>query len=196
MSNLKSITNNSIQYFNKVKKEGRKEMEIQRTKSRVAASLSKVILILIMTFSILAGCSDSNLTGVHQNNSNNTSAGQKPAYKKFDTTIIQLDMNLRFKSEVLTESKMLESNNNNHFNNIVPISLTLKPNEVLDLQELQPNGIFGLYLSSTGTFVLSNYDGMSLNSKTILLEKCAFIDLKLRNIEAKEISIQGFVAGE
>jgi len=53
-----------------------------------------------------------------------------------------------------------------------------------------------LYISSEGSFTLSNSDGMSFSTKTVLMEKCSFIDLKARNNEQSPIKVSGFVAGE
>ena len=105
-------------------------------------------------------------------------------------------MNLSYKKNTISVSRLLESNIGYRFPKIVSIDRKLKPGEEIDLQELQPNGIFSLYLSGTGSFSLSNSDGMNLGTKTILLEKCSFIDLKLVNTEQTEIQVSGFVAGE
>ncbi len=90
----------------------------------------------------------------------------------------------------------MESNIGNTFNHIVSISQDLKPGDELDLEQLQPTGIFGLYLSASETFLIWNSDGMSFNSKTLLMEKCSFKDLKLRNESSAVMHLKGFAAGE
>ncbi|MDQ3020964.1 MAG: hypothetical protein M3R36_10390 [Bacteroidota bacterium] len=157
----------------------------------------KVAALLIILFTIsFNGCGDSNISGLNENESKLTAAGENSERNIYDSTVIRLDLSLKFKSASIAESKALESNIGNRFNSIIPISKDLKPNEELDLQVLQPYGIFGLYLSSTGRFSLTNSDGMSFTSKTVLMEKCSFIDLKLRNQEQTPIHVSGFVAGE
>ncbi|MEO8211377.1 MAG: hypothetical protein ABI840_12530 [bacterium] len=155
-----------------------------------------VTLLLILISFPFNGCGDSNVAGVNENESKITAAGENTKANIYDSTLIRMDLSLKFKSAIISESKPLESNIGNRFNNIIPVSKDLKPNQELDLQELQPYGIFGLYLSGTGSFSLTNSDGMSFTAKTVLIEKCSFIDLKLKNQEQTPIHVNGFVAGE
>lgn len=185
-------TNNPIISKFNFKSERRKKMN-----NNIVKNTSKAAVMLAILFSFaLTGCGDSNVAGVHDNESKITASGEKLNSAKPDSTSIRLDLSLKFKSGSITDSKNLESNIGNRFNHIASIDIEIKPNEELDLQEIQPRGIFGLYLSGTGSFTLTNSDGMSFTSKTILMEKCAFIDLKLRNQEQTSIHISGFVAGE
>jgi hypothetical protein len=164
-------------------------------------AISVLSLIVMLSFSLLsAGCGDSNITDFNNSGSANTSAGKNTGVNTKDwyndSTRIQLDMSIKFKAESIVDSKFLESNLGNNFNHIVSFSIDLKPGAELDLQELQEAGIFGLYLSSNGLFTLSNSDGMAFSSKTVLMEKCSFIDLKVTNQELKTIKVTGLVAGE
>ncbi|MEO8446044.1 MAG: hypothetical protein ABI528_01040 [bacterium] len=170
---------------------------MKKTNFKNTSKIAMMILTVIaLAFNFtLTGCNDSNVAGLIQSSSTNSAGGESTKPVR-DTTSIYLDMSIQFKSENITESKMLESNTGNQFNHIVRVDRELKPNEILNLEELQPTGIFGLYLSATGTFTLTNSNGLSLNSKSILLEKCQFIDMLLKNQEAKSIHVTGFVAGE
>ena len=162
-------------------------------KIAITVFVLSIIVLMNVTFS---GCGDSNITGNERTASGNPEAGKNIKQPVKDSTFIKLDMNILFKSECISESKLLESNNGNKFNNIVSFSKELNPGGELDLQELQQSGIFGLYISSEGSFTLSNSDGLSFSSKTVLMEKCSFIDLKVRNNEQSPIKVSGFVAGE
>ncbi|HMS64686.1 MAG TPA: hypothetical protein PKD83_05465 [Ignavibacteria bacterium] len=174
-------------------------MKIQaNSKNLNQFTVKKILLMIIMTTQFwLNGCGDSNLTGISNTDYNsNTSSGVSSSNIQPDSTSIVLSMSLRFKNLAIKESKLMESNNGNRFNRITSIEQDVKPGEELDLQEIQPYGIFSLYLSGTGTFALTNSDGMNFTSKTILLEKCSFIDLKLINTEQKSIHVSGYLAGE
>jgi len=151
---------------------------------------------LIASAYTLSGCGDTNVTGTQESKTPVTASGEKSVSHKENTSNIFMNISLKFKSETLEDSKFLESNNGTSFNNIVSIKKEVKPGEEIDLQELQPNGIFGIYLQSNGTFSISNSDGMNFSSKTILIEKCSFIDLKLRNTNSKSIFVSGLLAGE
>lgn len=178
------------------KKERRTEMKQlkQRVKNRRIAAV--IMSAVIFSSTVFSGCGDSNLTGVQSAGKTNTVSESKPLEKNFDTTSITMNLVLRYKTISLQDSKYLESNNGNQFNSIVSVDIELKPGEEINLDELQPNGIFSLYLSGSGSFTLSNSDGMSFSSKSVFMEKCSFIDLKLKNIELKAIKVSGFVAGE
>lgn len=179
----------SIKYF---KNERRIKMN-----NKIIKSAPKVLVMLTILFSfLLNGCGDSNISGINSNESRLTASGEKSELLKSDSTSIRLDLSLKFKSVSITDSKNLESNTGNRFYHIASVNVDLKPNEELDLHELQESGIFGLYLSATGSFTLSNSDGLTFTSKTVLMEKCEFIDLKLKNQEHSIIHVSGFVAGE
>lgn len=166
-----------------------------RTNPKQAASI--IALLILLSFPvIISGCGDSNVTGFQNSGSGISAAGENKPVKDYDSTNIQLDLNLRFKSEKISDSRLLESNTGNNFNQIVSFSRDLNPGEILDLQDLGTYGIFGLYVKSTGIFTLYNSDGMAFRSKTVLMEKCSFIDLKLKNEEQKIIKVTGLVAGE
>lgn len=151
-----------------------------------------VVLMLLISFT---GCGDSNVAGIHDSQSTLSASGDRLGGKA-DSTSITLDLNLRFKSGSISDSKVLESNLGYKFYSIATLDRDLKPHEQLDLQQIQPKGIFALYLSATGTFDLSNSDGMKFSSKSLLMEKCAFIDLKLKNNESVSIHVKGILAGE
>ncbi|MEO8664760.1 MAG: hypothetical protein ABI462_04620 [Ignavibacteria bacterium] len=155
-----------------------------------------ILLLLLTAATFLNGCSDQSPVTALNNESNISGAGGINNVKAIDSTQISLNMSLSFKSQNITDSKILESNTGYSFNHIVSVNHDVKPGEILDLQEIQPSGIFSLYLTANSTFTLTNSDGMSFCSKTILLEKCSFIDLKLRNDGARVIHVQGYVAGE
>lgn len=166
-------------------------------KTNPKQSIASLVLLALLSFPVFtAGCGDSILTGYQNSRSGITAAGENKPLKDYDSTSIQLDLDIRFKSEKISDSRLLESNTGNNFNQIVSFSRDLKPGEVFDLQDLETYGIFGLYINSTGIFTLFNSDGMAFRSKTVLMEKCSFIDLKLKNEEQKIIKVTGLVAGE
>jgi len=179
------------------KNERRDKMK-KLNKTGIPKKAISIFVLFVMALLNVAyiGCGDSNITGYQQTESGNTAAGNNTRPTLKDSTIIKLDLNITFKSERINELKLLESNNGNKFNNIVSFSKDLNPGGELDLQELQQSGIFGLYISSEGSFTLSNSDGLSFSTKTVLMEKCSFIDLKVRNNEQGPIKVSGFVAGE
>lgn len=171
-------------------------VKFTKAKNKVT-QLLLVIITLVISQIFISGCGDSDITGVGSGNSNTLSgAGQNPSEIQPGEYNILLSMNLIYKKNSISVSRLLESNIGYRFPNIVTIDMKLKPGEEIDLQQLQPYGIFSLYLSGTGSFSLTNSDGMNLGTKTILLEKCSFIDLKLVNTEQREIQVSGFVAGE
>lgn len=190
----KTSNSNSVIFYKNERRDKMKKLnKIEILKKEISILILFIVAALNVAFT---GCGDSNISGSQQTESGNTAAGNntKPPLK--DSTIIKLDLNISFKSEFISESKLLESNNGNKFNNIVSFSKVLNPRGELDLQELQQSGIFGLYISSEGSFTLSNSDGLSFSTKTVLMEKCSFIDLKIRNNEQSPIKVIGFVAGE
>jgi|GEM_PF-1994124 len=190
-------TQNLQNKINNLKSKNERRNGLKKSNFKNISKIAMMILIVTaFAFNFtLTGCNDSNVAGLNQNSSTNSAGGESTKPVR-DTTSIYLDMSIQFKSENISESKMLESNIGNQFNHIVRVDRELKPNEVLNLEELQPSGIFGLYLSATGTFTLTNSSGLSINSKTIFLEKCQFIDMLLKNQEAKSIHVTGFIAGE
>lgn len=171
-------------------------MKNRKIKSALSSTMPVRIILILISIAMTAGCSDSNLTGIQSAGNNNTSSNEILPDKKTDSTTIRLNLNLKFKSSEIIINKLLESNIGTQFPHIAGINTKLAPGEELNLQELQPYGIFGVFINATGLFTISNTDGMSLTTKTLLLEKCAFIDLKLRNTEPKPIIVKGFVAGE
>ena len=189
-TNLNPKLNNKYERRNKMN-----NLNLKKQLRQSAAALSFLLILFINA--AFTGCGDSNVTDIQQNKESDiTAAGNKTKSVYYDSTSIKFDLNLRFKSQIIQDSKVLESNTGNNFNHIASISQELKPGEILDLQEIQNSGIFALYLSSDGLFTLYNLDGMSFTSKTIFLERCSFIDLKLRNEEQKPIKVTGLVAGE
>lgn len=205
LRNTKGFTaKNSVQYKtgksqttilnNKNERRNKMKHYLLRSKSKIASA----VIGFSILFSSLAinGCGDSNVSGVQDKEATIKSAGENKSLDKLTISGIKLDMNLKFGRKNIVESRMLQSNNGEQFNHIISIDAEIKPNEEIDLQELQPYGIFGLYICATDEFTLSNSDGMSFTSKTLLMEKCSFIDLKLKNVSQKSIQVKGFVAGE
>lgn len=178
------------------KNERRNKMKHYLLRSRAKIATAIIGFSMLISSFAVTGCGDSNVTGVRNQESVNTSAGENKSSDKMTISGIRLDMNLKFGSKTITESRLLQSNMGEQFNHIVSIDTDVKPNEEIDLQELQPYGIFSLYFCATDEFTLSNSDGMSFTSKTLLMEKCSFIDLKLKNVSQKTIQVKGFVAGE
>ncbi len=152
----------------------------------------KLALMTVIMLTLVSGC-DNSVT--YETESKIESAGQKESVMNRTGTIM-LEMNLHFGKVTLSNKCTLESNNGNNFNNIVKFDTLIKPNEIIDLQEMQPYGIFALYINSEKDVEISNSDGMNIRCKTILLEKCSFIDLKLKNVSGKIIKVSGIVAGE
>lgn len=179
---------------NNFKNERRKTLNNLNFRKITARSTAAafVVAAIFTVIPIMAGCSDNVISG---SGNHSTDADHQITSRK-DSTRIQLDLNLNFKSGSISTSKFLESNQGNRFNNIIKIDRDIKPGETLDLENLQPTGIFGLYLSSDGTFSMENSSGLSFRSKTVLMEKCEFIDLKIINNEQYIIKVTGFVAGE
>ncbi|MBK8981730.1 MAG: hypothetical protein IPM38_05255 [Ignavibacteria bacterium] len=152
----------------------------------------KLTLMTVILLTMVSGC-DNSVT--NETESKIVSAGQKESVTNRASTIM-LEMSLHFGKVTMSNNRTLESNNGNNFNNIVKFDTLLKPNQILDLQEMQPYGIFALYLNSEKDIEISNSDGMNIRCKTILLEKCSFIDLKLKNVTGSKIKVSGIVAGE
>ncbi|MBK9331528.1 MAG: hypothetical protein IPM96_03745 [Ignavibacteria bacterium] len=152
----------------------------------------KLTLMTVILLTLVSGC-DNSVT--NETERKIVSAGQKESVTKRASTIM-LEMNLHFGKVTMSNNRTLESNNGNNFNNIVKFDTLLNSNEILDLQEMQPYGIFALYLNSENDIEISNSDGMNIRCKTILLEKCSFIDLKLKNVSGIKIKVSGIVAGE
>ncbi len=166
-------------------------------KSRPQKAISVIVLCLMLSASaFLTGCGDSQIADTPVSPVNSGISAGNIDVKDYDSTTIHLDISIKFKSESISDSRILESNIGNVFNQITSFSKELKPGEVFDLEDLPTYGIFGLYISSTGIFTLYNSDGMSFSSKSVLMEKCSFIDLKLRNDDQKVIKVTGLVAGE
>ena len=153
----------------------------------------KILLMIFLTAIIIQGCENS---VSEKSESLNRSAGRNESESGSDINSVKISLDLSFGKHSMGMNKMLESNLGTHFNNITKVDAKLASGEELDLQEIQPFGIFGLYLSSDDMFELTNSDGLILSSKSLLLEKCSFIDLKVKNPTASEIHLTGFVAGE
>lgn len=154
-------------------------------------------LIIVTLLISLQSCGNNSVTD--NNESILSSAGTKASKDNVDNQnshSIKLSLNLSFMKQSFDQNKMLESNVGNYFGNVTKIDEKIEPNQELDLQQIQPTGIFGLYISSDDVFELKNSDGMSLSSKTVLLEKCSFIDLKIKNPTSGTIHITGMIAGE
>jgi hypothetical protein len=111
-------------------------------------------------------------------------------------SILKLDLGLTSKAVNVNESRLMESNIGHNFNSIVPVKFDIGPGQALDLNEFQQNGIFALYLAGNGDFTLSNTDGMNLMVKSVMMERCSFIDLKIINNNSSKITVSGFLAGE
>lgn len=153
----------------------------------------KILIMMVLTVFTFQGCDNS---VSEKSESVNTSAGLRNSESGSDLNSIKISLNLSFGKHSLGMDKMLESNMGTHFNNIRRIDEKIAPGEEFDLQAIQPFGIFGLYLSADDIFELSNSDGLILSSKSVLFEKCSFIDLKVKNPTSSEISLSGFAAGE
>lgn len=195
----KTKTKNPINNRNNFKAERRYKLNQIKFTKKTGKVTSLLLLIFTLTITqFISGCGDSDIAGINSSSTNTISgAGQQsPSEIQPEANNILLSMTLSFRKNIISSSKLLESNSGYRFQNIVSVERNLKPGEEIDLQELQPYGIFSLYLSGTGSFALTNSDGMNLGTKTILLEKCSFIDLKLVNTEQKEIQVSGYVAGE
>jgi len=153
----------------------------------------KVIVISILIIFIAAGCENS-VIDTHEEKI--STAGMKSNDDSYSANSVKINLNLTFGKQSLDMNKSLESNIGTHFNNIAKIDAVIEPGEELLLHEIQPYGIFVLYLTSDNVFELSNSDGMSFSSKSVLMEKCSFIDLKVKNPTQKDIHITGMLAGE
>lgn len=153
----------------------------------------KILIMMTLTVLLIQGCENS---VSEKSESINSSAGKIESESGSDINSIKINLDLSFGKHSIGMNKMLESNMGTHFNNITKIDTRIAAGDELDLQEIQPYGIFGLYISSDNMFELTNSDGLILSSKSLLLEKCSFIDLKVRNPTASEIHLTGFVAGE
>jgi hypothetical protein len=176
----------------KFKNERRNKMKRSIFKNMKANTLLAVLL-----FFLINGCGDSNVAGIHENEPKISGAGENFRRNISDTTSIRLDMSLKFKSESISDSKLLESNTGNQFNNILSIERDIKPGEEINFYESQPPyGIHALFFKSDGSFTLTNSSGLSITAKSLLMEKCEFIDLILKNEESKAIHVVGFIAGE
>lgn len=161
---------------------------------KVIIKINFLIAVFIFLSSI-QGC-DNSVSQKTESESLGSSAGLNHKENGSDINSIKIGMEISFGKNSLSMNKLLESNIGTHFNKVTKIDAKIAPGKELDLQEIQPNGIFGLFLNSSDIFILKNLDGMMFNSKSLLLEKCSFIDLIVINPTAAEISITGFVAGE
>jgi hypothetical protein len=156
-------------------------------------------LAMLAALSVLAavGCGNYNPAG-----SGNSAAGESERIEnsgdgnQISQSVLKLDLGISSKAVSVSESRLIESNTGNNFNNIVPVSLSLEPGETADLQERQPYGIFAVYLQADADFTLKTIDGLDLTVKSIMLERCSFIDLKIINSSQQSIKVSGIVAGE
>jgi hypothetical protein len=164
-----------------------------KLKSLTNGFTTAVLIILMFVFT---SCGNQNLTGAGSSVREPEISVTEDAGKDFGSSTMKLELGISSKRVNLSESRLLESNLGYQFNSIVPVKLDLSPGAALQLEELQPNGIFALYLASDGDFTLSNSDGMNLTLKSVLMEKCSFIDLKVVNNTSDELTVTGFLAGE
>lgn len=170
-------------------------MKRYNSKRPAAISFAALIYGAVMMGIISFGCGDSAVNDSTQNPVL-SSSGKAVSESYKDSTLIKLDLAIRFKSTNISSSCFMEGSNGNSFRHIVQFEKDLKPGDELDLHELQQSGIFALYVNSNGRFTISNPDGMSVSTKSLLFEKCEFIDLKIKNTESNSIHVAGFVAGE
>lgn len=179
------------------KYERRNKMKfIHQTTLRKLAFRALLIAVLQAAAFFATGCSDKSNPAGTGSGVNESVYGKGDAGSVNDSTKIKLGLSVSYKSESFSDSKLMESNNGQNFNHIETVNLELKPQQEIDLQDIQQAGIFALYLNSNGNFSLRNRDGLQMKAKTVLLDKCEFIDLTLRNEDAKTITVKGFVAGE
>jgi hypothetical protein len=165
------------------------------TKQRIKLRVLTTGFFIIQMF-LLTSCGDQNPTGAGSSIREPELSATDNAGKNLSSSSMKLELGISSKRVNLSESRLLESNLGYQFNSIVPVELDLSPGAALQLEELQPNGIFALYLASDGDFTLSDSDGLNLTLKTVLMEKCSFIDLKVNNNTIDKITVTGFLAGE
>lgn len=158
-----------------------------------AVFTAAMLLINLLMFS---GCGDSSLTGAGSSERDEETNLQESHSTKMSPSAVKLDLGITSKRVSISESRLIESNLGNHFGNIVPVNITLNAGSSVQLQELQPNGIFALYLAADGEFSLSNTDGLNITLKSVFMEKCSFIDLAIVNNTASKLTVTGFLAGE
>ncbi len=166
---------------------------IKYFKGGLKGSAAKVLL--IMALMISTGCGENNPAGLGTSTRDVESA-DKIESRTSDRSAIRLDLGITSVAARMSESRLMYSNNGNSFNNIVPVKLYVGPGESVALNEIQSNGIFALYLNAESDFTLTNSDGLNLSVKSIMLERCSFIDLTAINHGQNEIVISGFLAGE
>lgn len=161
---------------------------------RVTAGFTAAMVLTILL--MISGCGDSSLTGAGSAEKDAETNLQESHSTKMSPTAVKLDFGITSKRVSISESRLIESNLGNHFGNIVPVNITLNTGGSVQLQELQPNGIFALYLTADGDFSLFNTEGLNITLKSVFMEKCSFIDLGIVNNTANKINVTGFLAGE
>ncbi len=167
----------------------------QSNKLRGLSSGFTSVIIIILMF-IFTSCSDQNLTGAGSSSGEPELSVTENSGKDLGSSTMKLELRISSMRVNLSESRLLESNLGNQFNSITPVKIVLSPGASMQLEELQPNGIFALYLASDGDFTLTNSDGMNLTLKSVLMEKCSFLDLKVVNNTSDKLTVTGFLAGE
>ena len=164
---------------------------LKSNKARVSLAMTMLACILL-----LAGCGDHSISGAGSSDGESGTGKLDKTKDDFSSSSIKLDLGIASKRVSVNDSRLLESNIGTSFNSIVPVTLILEPGMSEELQNIQPNGIFALYLSADGDFTLTNSDGLNFTVKSILMEKCSFIDLKITNNFHRKMEISGFLAGE
>ena len=162
------------------------KQELKKKMSMVAA--------LSMLFAV--GCGNYNPAGSGNNAAGDIGVSGNTEAGKLKQSLLRLDLGITSAKASVSESRFIESNNGNIFNSIAEVNLSIEPGEYADLQELQPYGIFAVYLAGDACFTLKTSDGLDLTVKSIMLEKCSFIDLKIFNSSQHAIKVSGIIAGE
>lgn len=159
-------------------------------------AIIKTAILLILAMSFLTGCGDSGITKVDQKDTKPSASGKTELIKKAHPKTIELGVDLKFNSSIISDSKLLESNLGNDFGHISEFEVKLEAGEEFNLESLQLFGIFALYVSSDGPFEISSSSGINITVKTLLLDKCSFKDLKIKNSGSDIIQVKGVVGGE
>ncbi|MBX7043348.1 MAG: hypothetical protein K1X85_10650 [Ignavibacteria bacterium] len=172
-------------------------MEVLINEKAMQALKNKLVMLAALSVLAAVGCGNNNPAG-----SGYSAAGESERTEisgdgnSITQSVLKLDLGISSKAVSVSESRLIESNTGNQFNSIVPVSLSLEPGETADLQQLQPHGIFALYLHADADFTLKTIDGLDLTVKSIMLERCSFIDLKIFNSSQQSIKVSGIIAGE
>ncbi len=165
-------------------------------KSRSSTTGRSIALTILVCLFLVSGCGDHSITGAGSSGNDLKNSSADNSGNELSSSFIKLDLGISSKRVSVNDSRLIESNSGNSFNSIVPVTLTLEPGMSEELQNIQQSGIFALYLTADGDFTMTNSDGLSVTLKSVLMEKCSFIDLKVTNNFHRKITITGFLAGE